>query len=165
MQTPAQADVLAQLEALTAVVEGWVDHVVDGIGRRLLGSYSPLQEAVRRRRAEATWGDRYVARLLGMGLRQSAYERDRRFIAGVLERAGEDAFGRLWASPRELPPRPRSMRRDFGWRASNSPLSNERRGSTTAVGHGARYAMSLTLRSRPANQAVGCSMPPTRDCR
>ncbi len=103
VQTPAQADVLAQLEALTAVVEGWVDQVVDGIGRRLLPSYPSLQEAVRRRRAEATWGDRYVARLLGMGLRQPAYERGRRFIEGVLERAGEEALGQLWASPRGLP--------------------------------------------------------------
>lgn len=103
VQTPAQADVLARLEALAAAVEGWVDHVVDGIGRRLLGSYPSIQEAVRRRRAEATWGDRYVARLLGIGLRQPAYERGRRFIAGVLERAGEEGLGRLWASPRELP--------------------------------------------------------------
>ena len=73
MQIPGQADVLAQLEVLTAVIEGWVDQVVDGIGRRLLPSYPSLEEAVRRRRAEATWGDRYVARLLGMGLRQLAY--------------------------------------------------------------------------------------------
>ena len=103
VQTPAQAEILAHLEALAAAVEGWVDHVVDGIGRRLLRSYPSLQEAVRRRRAEATWGDRYVARLLGMGLRQPAYERGRRFVAGVLERAGEDALSRLWTSPAELP--------------------------------------------------------------
>ncbi len=103
VQTPAQAEILAQLEALAAVVEGWVDHVVGEIGRRLLPSYPSLHEAVRRRRAEATWGDRYAARLLGIGLRQSAYERGRRFISGVVDRAGEDALGRLWNSPRELP--------------------------------------------------------------
>ena len=44
-----------------------------------------------------------MARLLGMGLRQPAYERGRRFIEGVLERAGEEALGQLWASPRGLP--------------------------------------------------------------
>ena len=90
VQTPAQADVLTQLEALVVVVEGWVDQVVDGIGRRLLPSYPSLQEAVRRRRAEATWGDRYVARLLGMGLRQPAYQRGRHFGRG---RAGTGGGG------------------------------------------------------------------------
>ena len=103
VQTPAQAGVVAHLEALAAVMEGWVAHVVDGVGGRLLGSWPALQEAVRRRRAEATWGDRYVARLLGLGLRQPAYERGRRFVAGVLERAGEEGLARLWASARELP--------------------------------------------------------------
>ncbi|MGH9153000.1 MAG: zinc-dependent metalloprotease, partial [Acidimicrobiales bacterium] len=103
VQTPAQADVLARLEALTAAVEGWVGHVVESVASSLLGRWPALQEAVRRRRAEATWGDRYVARLLGMGLRQPAYERGRRFVAGVLERAGEDGLARLWASPHELP--------------------------------------------------------------
>ena len=103
VETPAQADVLAELEALVAVVEGWVDQVVDGIGRRLLPSYPLLEEAVRRRRAEATWGDRYVARLLGMGLRQPAFERGRSFIQGVVERAGTEALGQLWGSPRGLP--------------------------------------------------------------
>lgn len=103
VQTPAQAEVLARLEAVAAVVEGWVGRVVDGIGGRLLGHYPALQEVVRRRRAEASWGDRYVARLLGVGLRQPAYERGRRFVGGVVERAGEEGLARLWASERELP--------------------------------------------------------------
>lgn len=103
VQTPAQAEVVARLEALGAAVEGWVDRLVDGVAGRLVGSWPALQEAVRRRRAEATWGDRYVARLLGMGLRQPAYERGRRFVGGVVERAGDAGLARLWASARELP--------------------------------------------------------------
>ena len=103
VQTPAQAEVMARLEAVVAAVEGWVAHVVDGIAGQLLSSYLSLQEVVRRRRAEASWGDRYVARLLGMGLRQPAYERGRGFVEGVVERAGPEALARLWASERELP--------------------------------------------------------------
>ncbi|MGH9176998.1 MAG: zinc-dependent metalloprotease, partial [Acidimicrobiales bacterium] len=50
-----------------------------------------------------SWGDRYVARLLGVGLRQAAYERGRQFVDGVVERAGEEGLARLWASAEELP--------------------------------------------------------------
>jgi putative hydrolase len=103
IQTPAQADAVARLEALSAALEGWAAHVVDGIAGRLLGGYPALSEAVRRRRAEASWGDRYVARLLGVGLRQPAYERGRVFVDGVVERAGEDGLARLWASAEDLP--------------------------------------------------------------
>ena len=103
VQTPEQAEVLGRLEALAAVMEGWVASVVDDVGGPLLASYDAIQEAVRRRRAEATWGDRYVARLLGMGLRQPAYERGRRFVTGVVERGGGEALARLWSSPWLLP--------------------------------------------------------------
>ena len=103
VQTPAQADALARLEGLAAAIEGWVGHVVDAIGGRLLAGYPSLQEVVRRRRAEASWGDRYVARLLGIGLRQPAYERGRHFVDGVVERAGEEGLSRLWAAARDLP--------------------------------------------------------------
>ena len=103
VQTPEQAAVLSRLEALAAAMEGWVASVVDDVGGRLLGSYEAIEEAVRRRRAEATWGDRFVARLLGMGLRQPAYERGRRFVTGLVERGGEEALARLWSSPWLLP--------------------------------------------------------------
>lgn len=103
VQTPEQAEVLGRLEALAAAMEGWVTSVVDGVAGRLLGSYDAIHEAVRRRRAEATWGDRYVARLLGMGLRQAAHERGRRFVTGVVERGGDEALARLWSSPWLLP--------------------------------------------------------------
>ncbi len=74
------------------------------------------QEAVRRRRAEATWGDRYVARLLGLGLRQTAYERGRRFIKGVLERAGRRRSARCGPLLEGCRRRLRSMRPGSGCR-------------------------------------------------
>ncbi|MGH9283835.1 MAG: zinc-dependent metalloprotease, partial [Acidimicrobiales bacterium] len=103
VQTPAQAEAVARLEALSAALEGWVGHVVDGIAGRLLSGFPAVAEAVRRRRAEASWGDRYVARLLGVGLRQPAYERGRQFVDGVVGRAGEEGLARLWASAETLP--------------------------------------------------------------
>ena len=106
MQTPAQAEVLARLEALVAVVEGFVDHVLDTVGRRLIGSYGPLTEALRRRRVERGDGDRFVERLFGLELGQAQFDRGQVFVAGVLERAGEEGLTRLWRSERELPTPP-----------------------------------------------------------
>ncbi|HWC11826.1 MAG TPA: zinc-dependent metalloprotease [Acidimicrobiales bacterium] len=101
--SPLQREVLPQIEALTAVVAGWVEHVVADIGGRLAGSATTVDEALRRRRVEASWGDRYAARLLGLGARQASAERGTAFVAGVLERAGEEALARLWTSERSLP--------------------------------------------------------------
>jgi putative hydrolase len=106
MQTPAQAETLARLEALVTVIEGYVDHVVDVVGRNLIGSYGPLTEALRRRRVERGDGDRFVERLFGLELGQAQFERGAAFIAGVVERAGEEGLARLWQSERELPTPP-----------------------------------------------------------
>jgi putative hydrolase len=103
VQTPVQRELLARLEAVTAVLEGFVDHVMDTVGGRLIASYPQLTEALRRRRVEASWGDRYVAKLLGLELRQHVYDRGQAFVRGVLERAGEEGLARLWASEPELP--------------------------------------------------------------
>ena len=62
-----------------------------------------LAEAVRRRRVEADPSDRFVERLFGLELTQTAYDRGNAFVAGVVERAGDDGLVRLWQSERTLP--------------------------------------------------------------
>jgi putative hydrolase len=103
MESPAQREVMVPLSALLSAVVGYVDHVMDVVGHRLIGSYGPLTEAMRRRRVEGGEGTRFVARLLGVSLDSAAYERGAAFVNGVLERAGEQGLARLWHSARELP--------------------------------------------------------------
>ncbi|HEX2064023.1 MAG TPA: zinc-dependent metalloprotease [Acidimicrobiales bacterium] len=103
IQTPEQQTVRQQLAALVAAVEGYVDHVLDTVGRKLIGSYGPLTEALRRRRVEGTDGSRFVERLFGLELGRAQFERGAAFVSGVVDRAGEDGLSRLWRSERELP--------------------------------------------------------------
>ena len=103
IQTEQQRRLLPQLGGLLSVVEGYVDHIVDLAGSRLIGSHGRLTEALRRERVERGQGERMVERLLGVELRQEQYDRGTAFIRGVVERAGTDALGRLWTDPRALP--------------------------------------------------------------
>ncbi len=103
MESPAQRQLMIPLQALLSAVVGYVDHVMDSVGRRIIGSYGPLTEALHRRRLEDAEGTRFVARLLGVELSAAAYERGDSFVRGVVERAGEPGLARLWQSERELP--------------------------------------------------------------
>jgi putative hydrolase len=103
MQTPAQRQLLGQLEALTAAIEGYVDHVMDSVGHRLITSYGALTEALRRRRVERGEADRFVERLFGLELGQAQFDRGAAFVQGVLERGDEQALAQLWTSARHLP--------------------------------------------------------------
>ena len=101
--SPEQRDLQPRLNALLAVLVGYVDHVVERVGSGLLGSYGMVTEALRRRRVEATEADHLVAHLFGLELGREQYERGDAFIAGVVERAGAEALPRLWAEERMLP--------------------------------------------------------------
>ncbi|MHB8293797.1 MAG: zinc-dependent metalloprotease [Acidimicrobiales bacterium] len=103
VQTPEQLDAQARLSAIVDALEGYVDHVVDRVGQRLVPSYPTLPEALRRRRSERGPGDEMAERLLGFQLTQPHFDRGRAFIAGVLERSGEEALLRLWESEQTLP--------------------------------------------------------------
>jgi putative hydrolase len=103
VQSARQRAMLPRLEALVAVVVGYVDHVMDIVAGRLLGTGGRLSEAVRRNRVEASDSDRFVERLLGLELSQATYDRGAGFVDGVVERAGEEGLTRLWESERTLP--------------------------------------------------------------
>ena len=103
MQSPAQQQTRVHLDALVAAIEGFVDHALDAVGERLIGSYPSLTEALRRRRVMRGDGDKFVEHLFGLELGQAQYDRGSTFVDGVLERAGDEGLARLWASARELP--------------------------------------------------------------
>lgn len=103
LRSPAQEAMLPALEGLVAVIVGYVDHIIDIVGDRLLGDDRQLTEALRRRRVEASGADRFVERLLGLELTQAQYDRGRRFIDGVVERSGDAALARLFDDERNLP--------------------------------------------------------------
>ena len=92
-----------RIDALVAAIEGYVDHVVDAVGHRLLASYGSLTEALRRRRVEEKPSDRFVDHLLGLELSDALFARGRTFVHGILERGGDEALARLWADEAHLP--------------------------------------------------------------
>ena len=103
IQSQAQREMLPKFEALIASIVGYVDHIVDAVGSSLLSNPRMISEAVRRRRVEADDSDRFVERLFCLELTQATYDRGAAFVAGIVEREGNDGLVRLWESERTLP--------------------------------------------------------------
>jgi putative hydrolase len=101
--SPEQERLRPRLDALIAVIVGFVDHVVDTTALKLMSSGAQIAEAVRRRRLETGSEDVFLERLLGLSLTRAQVGRGVAFVEGVIERAGEDGLARLWTSARTLP--------------------------------------------------------------
>ncbi len=103
MQSDRQRAIIPELVAVSAVIGGWVDHILDKVGAPMIAEYPSITEALRRRRVEAGPQTRFVERLFGLELSQDAFDRGSAFITGVIERADESALKQLWSEPQNLP--------------------------------------------------------------
>ena len=103
VRSPQQEALLPYLEALVAVIIGFVDYTMDQIGNDLIPSYPMMTEALRRRRVETGEAERFVEKILGLNLTQEQVDRGVSFIGGVVERAGSQGLDRLWVDESNLP--------------------------------------------------------------
>ena len=103
VRSPQQEALLPYLEALVAVIIGFVDYTMDQIGNDLIPSYPMMTEALRRRRVETGEAERFVEKILGLNLTQEQVDRGVSFIGGVVERAGSKGLDRLWGNESNLP--------------------------------------------------------------
>jgi putative hydrolase len=101
--TPAQQAALARLETALALVEGWVDAVVDAACSATLPSAAALRETVRRRRASGGPAEQTFATLVGLQLRPRRLREAAALWAAVAERGGVQGRDALWAHPDLLP--------------------------------------------------------------
>jgi len=103
MQSPRQVAPREELQRLTSVIEGYADHVLGRVGRRLIPTFDQIHEAMQRHRVERGEAERFIEGLLGLKLERAHYERGQAFVDGVVERAGLEGLNRLWDDPSMLP--------------------------------------------------------------
>jgi putative hydrolase len=103
MQSERQGEILGRVQALTMVLEGYADVVVERLGTRLLPDFARIHEALQRHHLERGEAERFIEQLLGLRLDREHYERGEQFCQGVIERSGMEGLNRLWADERMLP--------------------------------------------------------------
>jgi putative hydrolase len=100
---PERQRVSDELTAVTAALLGYVEHVLDQAGARLLGGRTALAEAWRRRQVDRERSERTAELLLGLDLGPVQVDRGSHFVRGVLDRAGEKGLALLWSAESTLP--------------------------------------------------------------
>jgi putative hydrolase len=102
-ETPELARIRRELEALGAVLGGYVEWATDTAATRLVGSRGAIREAMRRRRVARGAEDRVTEALFGLRLDQDQLDRGEAFVRGVLDRGGQGELARLWVAEANLP--------------------------------------------------------------
>ena len=122
VQTREQRDLLAEMQSVMAVIEGYAEHVMDALGGRLLPEYEGLRAAMDRRRRSRSAPERIVERLFGLDFKMRQYELGKRFCDGVAEQGGVEALNRVWSAP-EMLPTSRELSKPAAWLERTVPVA------------------------------------------
>jgi coenzyme F420 biosynthesis associated uncharacterized protein len=92
-----------RLLATMTLVEGYAEHVMDGIGEDLDPRYVELRRRLDRDRERRGLLDSIVSRLLGLEMKMAQYRRGKAFADAVVRSAGIRGLNHAWDSPESLP--------------------------------------------------------------
>jgi len=101
--TPEQEGALSRLEAVLALVEGWVDDVVDAAAEPHLPSAPALREAVRRARATGGPAQATFATLVGLELRPRRVREAAALWHALAQDQGVSGRDAVWDHPDLMP--------------------------------------------------------------
>jgi len=102
-RTPEQQAALDRLELALALVEGWVDEVVDAAASAALPHAGALRETVRRRRASGGPAEHTFASLVGLELRPRRLREAAAVWAALTAQRGPAGRDELWRHPDLVP--------------------------------------------------------------
>jgi len=105
LQGPQQRAVLDRLLALTTLLEGHADHVMDAVGPEIVPAVATIRERFTVRRRGGGLIDRFLRALLGVEAKVRQYAVGSAFTNHVVLAAGMDGFNRVWEGPDMLPTR------------------------------------------------------------
>jgi coenzyme F420 biosynthesis associated uncharacterized protein len=105
IQSPEQRELLDRLIALSTLLEGHADHVMDAVGPAVVPSVAVIRRRFAERRKGGGLLDRLLRTLLGVEAKVRQYAEGSAFTKHVVDTAGMAGFNTVWTSPETLPTR------------------------------------------------------------
>ncbi len=103
VMTPEQRAILARLQAVMSVLEGYSNHVMDQVGKELLPSYEEMKERFDRRRDSKSGAEKLFQRLIGLNLKLEQYKIGQKFVDAVVDAEGLEFMNRVWENADRMP--------------------------------------------------------------
>ncbi|ACU98528.1 zinc-dependent metalloprotease [Saccharomonospora viridis] len=105
MQSPRQREVFDRILALSTLLEGHADYVMDAVGPAVVPSVATIRRRFTARRKGGGPLDRLLRSLLGVDAKVRQYALGSKFTREVVGAVGMEGFNAVWTSPDTLPSR------------------------------------------------------------
>lgn len=101
--TPEQRAILARIQAVMSVLEGYSNHVMDQVGMKLLPTYDEMKARFDRRRESKSAAEKLFQRLIGINLKMQQYKIGQQFVDAVVQAEGIDFLNKVWERSDRMP--------------------------------------------------------------
>jgi coenzyme F420 biosynthesis associated uncharacterized protein len=101
--TPRQREVFEQMQGLMCIVEGYSNHVMKQVGRRILPTFDQIEERVSARQTQRPAAERLFIRLTGLEMKMEQYRLGEHFAEQVVGQRGLATLQRVWERAENLP--------------------------------------------------------------
>lgn len=105
LQTPEQRAALDRIIAISTLLEGHADHVMDAVGPTVVPSVNRIRSRFTERRKGGGLLDRILRSLLGVDAKIQQYAQGAAFTRRVVDAVGMSGFNAVWHAPENLPSR------------------------------------------------------------
>lgn len=102
LMTPEQRETFRRMQSLMSVLEGHGNFVMDRLAGGRVHGAARMRRILQERRHRKGF-NRMVQRAVGLDVKARQYDIGERFVAAVVDRAGPEAFARIWERSEHLP--------------------------------------------------------------
>jgi len=101
--TPEQRELVARLQAVMALLEGYSNFIMHQVGRVLLPHFADIEARVEARQKQRSRLEQWFLRVTGLNMKLEQYALGEAFVKHVVDARGVDFLNRVWAGPEALP--------------------------------------------------------------
>lgn len=101
--SPAQQEVVAQMQSLMCVVEGHGNFVMDRVGAERIPTFGAMKEALRAQRSQTGVAERTLQRAMGLDMKYAQYRLGESFVETVAGSSGMEGVNLVWERAENLP--------------------------------------------------------------
>jgi coenzyme F420 biosynthesis associated uncharacterized protein len=102
LMTREQRELVRQMQALMSLLEGHGNHVMDSVAADRIPGAGSFRRTLKERRHRGG-PEGAFQKAIGFDVKVRQYDVGERFVAEAIQRAGMDAFNRVWERPENLP--------------------------------------------------------------
>lgn len=103
VMSPRQQRYMNQLQALMCLMEGYSNHIMNKVGKRIMPHFDDIQSRVNSRQKDQSQIEKLFLKLTGLSMKMEQYKLGEKFVDQVVENRGIHFANRAFEGPENLP--------------------------------------------------------------